>query len=226
MKAVISKPGLVALVALSLLVGPPAAVPAAAVAEEPTITPIEFPGASQTSAGGINARGDIVGSYRRCPLPSPPGCAEPDRQSHGFLLRGGTFTSIDVPGAMSTQAHGISPGGDIVGNYDPPCCPAGRLGFVLRGGTFTLIHFPGSIFTDAFGINPHGDVVGRYAVDNVKTGNGFVLRAGTFTPVHFPGAILTDAAGINPRGDIVGNVIMPAGIGGDRKVHGFLLSQK
>ena len=126
MKPVIPRLGLMALVALSLLVGPPAAVPAAAVAEEPTFTPIEFPGALQTFASGINPRGDIVGSYRSA-----------DRQSHGFLLRGGTFTSIDVPGAMSTQAHGISPGGDIVGNYDPPCCPAGRLGFVLRGYRFT-----------------------------------------------------------------------------------------
>ena len=47
-----------------------------------------------------------------------------------------TFTTIDVPGATSTQAHGINPRGDIVGTYE-----AGgiRHGFLLHEGAFTAI---------------------------------------------------------------------------------------
>jgi hypothetical protein len=38
---------------------------------------------------------------------------------HGFLLRAGTFTPIDVPGAnvIGTQARGINAQGTIVGAF-------------------------------------------------------------------------------------------------------------
>jgi hypothetical protein len=38
--------------------------------------------------------------------------------THGFLLdKRGSFTTIDVPGASSTQPLGINPRGDISGMY-------------------------------------------------------------------------------------------------------------
>ena len=101
MKPVIPRLGLMALVALSLL-----AVPAAAVAGEPSFTSIDVPGALRTAALGINPRGDIVGWYESA-----------DRKVHGYLLRGGTFTSIDVPGAPFSLADGINPRGDVVGLF-------------------------------------------------------------------------------------------------------------
>jgi hypothetical protein len=36
---------------------------------------------------------------------------------NGFLLSKGTFTTIDYPGAITTRAFGINPGGDVVGAY-------------------------------------------------------------------------------------------------------------
>ena len=36
---------------------------------------------------------------------------------HGYLLSGGSFTTIDPPGATFTEAIGINPRGQIVGNY-------------------------------------------------------------------------------------------------------------
>ena len=36
---------------------------------------------------------------------------------HGYLLSGGEFTSFDFPSANSTEAFGINPRGDIVGEY-------------------------------------------------------------------------------------------------------------
>jgi hypothetical protein len=40
-----------------------------------------------------------------------------NRVSHGFLLSGGRYTPVDVPGAVSTEAFKINPDGTIVGNY-------------------------------------------------------------------------------------------------------------
>jgi uncharacterized membrane protein len=37
---------------------------------------------------------------------------------HGFLLREGEFTTIDVPGAIATSAYGINARGDIVGGFN------------------------------------------------------------------------------------------------------------
>src|SRR2546427_9879475 len=70
-----------------------------------TILP-DFPGATFTSFRGINTAGDIVGFY-----------ATATGVGHGFLLRGGTFTTIDPPGSLGTLALGINDQGDIVGEY-------------------------------------------------------------------------------------------------------------
>src|SRR5215472_9002633 len=70
-----------------------------------------------------------------------------------------TFTSIDFPGAARTQAHGINPRGDIVGEY----VSAGLThGFLLSGGQFTTIDFPGATLTAPNDINARGDIVGFY----------------------------------------------------------------
>jgi uncharacterized membrane protein len=47
---------------------------------------------------------------------------------HGFLLRNGTFTTIDAPGATDSRASGINPQGDIVGFYSDN---SGQHGFLL-----------------------------------------------------------------------------------------------
>ena len=52
---------------------------------------------------GINDSGEIVGTFRM-------GGVE-----HGFLLSGGTYTTITAPGATTTVASGINNGGQIVG---------------------------------------------------------------------------------------------------------------
>lgn len=72
----------------------------------PGLSTIDVPGASFTSATGINPQGDIVGQYD-----------DEAGRRHGFLLVDGAFTTIDYPNAVSTGAFGINPQGDIVGNY-------------------------------------------------------------------------------------------------------------
>ena len=70
-------------------------------------TPVQPPGSAGGSlASGINASGQVVGTYY----------AQPGFMSgHGFLLTGGTYTTLDVPGSIFTAANGINDQGQVVG---------------------------------------------------------------------------------------------------------------
>jgi probable HAF family extracellular repeat protein len=59
-----------------------------------------------TSANGINNQDQIVGVY-----------VDADGAEHGFLLSRGTFTTIDVPNSVTTDAFGINDRGQIVGLF-------------------------------------------------------------------------------------------------------------
>src|SRR5262245_32173633 len=65
-----------------------------------TFTTLDHPsGTVATGANGINDAGQIVGVY-----------IDASRQGHGFLLSGGTFTTLDDPsaGPGGTFANGIN----------------------------------------------------------------------------------------------------------------------
>jgi hypothetical protein len=110
--------------------------------------------AAQTSARGINSRGDIVGSYVA------------GGQQHGFLLMHGQFISLDfpVPGVRATIANGINALGEIVGQYTAPVhnssnppsedsplyCPSAAdpaciKGFYYWRGQFSTVTFPTTV---------------------------------------------------------------------------------
>jgi probable HAF family extracellular repeat protein len=127
-----------------------------------TFTTLDVPGASTTSAAGINSRGQIVGFY----------FDSVDGPVHGFLYDAGVFTTLDVPGAISTQAWGINPRGQIVGIYSDT--ERQQHGFLYDAGVFTTIDvpFPGAFNTFVFGINPRGQIVGGYS--DSTGGHGFV----------------------------------------------------
>ena len=115
--------------------------------------PIDYPDALATIPFGINAQGDVVGSF-----------VDGGSVSHGFILRDGEFTTIDVPGAAGTDARGISPAGDIVGGYWLPGEPAANIhGYLLRrDGTLEYIDYPGQINTIPQRILPDGTILGCY----------------------------------------------------------------
>jgi len=69
-------------------------------------TSIEPAGALTSQARGINARGEIVGTFTGA-----------DNVPHAFLFNKGTFTLTDVPGALVTRSRGINARGQISGNY-------------------------------------------------------------------------------------------------------------
>jgi uncharacterized membrane protein len=64
---------------------------------------------------GINQRGDMVGVFAY--VSADEECSPFFAGAHGFLLRDGEFTRIDVPGAAGTEAWSINDDGVIVGRF-------------------------------------------------------------------------------------------------------------
>ena len=115
-------------------------------------------------------------------------------------MSGGTFTTIDVPGASDTVAYGINGSGQIVGRFWDG---ARGHGYLLSGGTFTTIDVLGASGTLASGINDFGQIVGRFS--DVLPVTMFIRSSGgTFTTIDVPGAP-TGPTGINVIGQIVGS---------------------
>ena len=114
------------------------------------------------------------------------------------------FMTIDVPGAVFTNAQGINSLGDIVGIYVDAA--GKRHGFELSDGDFISIDYPGATVTDARGINRRGEIVGAFmnAPGGPPNMHGYLLKRGTFSEVQFPGYLGTIAQRISPRGDIYG----------------------
>jgi probable HAF family extracellular repeat protein len=84
------------------------------------------------------------------------------KNTHGFLDTGGSFTQIDVPGAVGyTLIHDINNMGQIVGDFSDG---TNTHGFLNTDGNFTQIDPPGggAVLTNAFGINNAGQIVGFF----------------------------------------------------------------
>jgi probable HAF family extracellular repeat protein len=164
-------------------------------------TRIDFPGAPQTFASGINNRGQVVGGY-----------LDAKGRPHGYRWDKGLFTTIDVPDAVATAATDINDRGEMVGFFgdDPndPTAATGARGFLLSRGDFTTFDAPDVAITQPSSINNRGQIVGSTVSDAALADfHGFLLAkgpSGPFTPIDFPGAPRTVAVGINDRTQIVG----------------------
>jgi probable HAF family extracellular repeat protein len=176
-------------------------------------TTLDPPGSTSTAVNGINADGRVVGNYY-----------DAGGTQHGFLLSGGLYTTLDVPGASTgaggtsqngTSANGINSAGNIVGLfYDEG---GTRHGYRLSGGSFTTLDPPGSDRTQALSINDSDQIVGSYRASDAV--HGFLLSGGVYTTLDVPGSSLTVAFGTNNAGEIVGDYQDSGGT-----FHGFLLS--
>jgi len=170
-------------------------------AQSRAYTTIDFPGATETGASGINNLGQIVGGY-----------VLPDGSRHGFLYSGGIFTTIDDPNALtSSEALGINNSGQIVGAFDLNTPEGGHVfegahAFLYSGGLFTTLDYPatGVTHTTANKINNSSTIAGVYRFNG--PGNGFLDVGGAFSTVNVPVALgcCTHDNGINDAGDVVG----------------------
>jgi uncharacterized membrane protein len=169
-----------------------------------TVT-IDVPGANATEGRDISPAADsYVGEY-------VDGAGK-----HGFLLQDETFTTIDWPDAISTDAHAINSLGAIVGVYRIP----EEHGYLLTSEGSLPIDVPNALATSVQGINDRGDMVGGYCdvAPCFPEGNrGYLLSEGQFTTIDVPGATVTQAWKINAKRDVVGVYTDTAGV-----FHGFL----
>ena len=154
-----------------------------------TVLP-DVPGAVLTEATAINNLGDIVGFY-----------FDAGFAPHGFILRGGVYTTYDYPGSTRTILTRINARGDVTGIRRDS--DGHRRGFVLQNGVITTIDVPGSLNTRTGGINNQGEVVGYYDDTNLVS-HGFLFKNGVYTTLDFPGASDTVLLDINDRGVIAG----------------------
>jgi hypothetical protein len=149
---------------------------------------VKYPKAASTCVEGISNDGKIAGTD-----------TDTKGNTHGFLLVGKTYTSLDYPGGVFTEATKVNNSGVVVGAYSDGTTDHG---FMWQSGTFTAIDYPGASFTFVYGINDSGTIVGDTYF--AGTYHGFLLSSGTYTSIDYPGAAGTDATGINNSGEIVG----------------------
>jgi probable HAF family extracellular repeat protein len=117
-----------------------------------SVTDPNAPGASLTAAA-INNNGGIAGLYTN------PANGSTD----GFLMTGGTFTDLAVPGASSTMAFGVNNHGAVVGAYTAGSGAATHGFRWTPGHGFQTIDDPHGIGTTFVnGVNDAGDLVGFY----------------------------------------------------------------
>ena len=164
------------------------------------LTTLDFPGASDTYARGINESGTVVGLWDLVDSNGNPLIV------HGFTWNKGTFTQLDFPGAGDTAALGINDRGDIVGSWDPGIISTTEHGFVLSKGQFISfdVPFAGATLTQANDINAKGSIVGEW-FDASGVSHGFLAEGANITSIDYPGAAITTAWGINSAGHIVGS---------------------
>jgi hypothetical protein len=156
---------------------------------------IDFPNATATTAGSINARGDISGFY-----------FDANGVGHGFRLVKGIFSTIDFPDASFTSARAMNARGDIAGRIHD--ANGNDHGFLLHDGQFTQIDYPGAAATVGRGINNAGDVTGNHVTD-VGTESGFILKDGIFHNVRVPNSLSTDVWMAEDNGRVmVGDAVM------------------
>jgi hypothetical protein len=169
-----------------------------------TMSPIVFPGSSDTWAYGINASHTIVGQYEALVGPV---------QQIGFSYSNGVFTSIQIPNAVYTNVSGINDAGTMVGSYELFSSPT-SVGFMLQNGQLTTIAVPGAYETTVMGINNEGEIVGYYSTSPNSGNVGFVYDGTSFTSFTAPGGTSTYAYNVNDAGQVVGFVVGTRGDSG------------
>jgi uncharacterized membrane protein len=172
---------------------------------------IDIPGATLTTAQGVNGRGAIVGWYT-------------DAQgTHGYQLHKGRVTTIDYPGAAYTDARGINSRGEIVGAYRLPGEPAVNFhGYVRdRFGTFTPIDFPGHTNLIPQRITDEGWVLGcRHDTDLMGTMRGVAINSHDTTQTREIGLFASMNNGSTLDGSVVVGLYTDMDTG---KGHAYLL---
>lgn len=160
----------------------------------------DFPGpkgATSWYTGAMNDKGWIVGGYQ-----------DSSGVSHGFLLQGEKYTTLDVPNATASFAYGINNQGNITLTWvDSSGAYEGAV-YNYNAKTYTPINVPGAgpNGSEASFINNEGDIT-LWWFDSSGTVHGalFVHAANQFYTFDYPKAAGgTYPNGINDKNALVG----------------------
>lgn len=159
-----------------------------------TYTDVPGPtGATAASANAINDSGAIVGNY-----------TDSAGMTHGFLLKKGKYTTLDVTGAKSTIATGINKTGKIVlywtdsnGAFESS---------IYNGKTYKTINVPGATNSYALDDNAAGDVCFQW-LDSSGVSHGALLHRKKYYTFDYPKAVFTYGGGLNDKNNIIGGFI-------------------
>jgi uncharacterized membrane protein len=170
------------------------------------LTQLDYPGAADTFAYGINNSNTVVGVYDTDPNSD---------DAHGFIWSNGVFTPFDVPGAIVTIILAVNDRGDLGGVW---ANDTEVHMFLVRNGHLSSFDVPvaGVTVDEIRGMNDLGQLVGYYE-DSNGIDHGYVWTRKSFTTIDYPGATLTFVEGINSAGQIVGRWF-----DADFNVHGFV----
>jgi len=154
----------------------------------------DIPGPSSalsSDASGINDAGVISGDF----------FSGTDRTHHGFVLKGGKYKQLDVPGATTTFGGGINAAGlvtliwgDAVGYTQSS---------LYNGKKYTSINVPGAALTVAQAINTAGDIV-FFVLDPYGVEHAALKKGNDYFIFDDPKGFNTGAGGINDSDLIVG----------------------
>lgn len=128
-----------------------------------------------------------------------------------------SYASVDVPGALATEARGVNNNGVIVGFYQTtscndiyavPTCPT--QGFKYVNGSYKKLAVPGAVSTAIMGVNDYGDLVGFYT-DSGGSKHGFIwYHQNVVKTIDYPNppkaGLTTIPFGINKAGKVVGGL--------------------
>lgn len=147
---------------------------------------------------GVNDAGEIVGSY-----------IDSSFHQHGFTLKNGKYTSLNVPGAVITGATGINNDGTIVLYWQNSRNVVQSS--LYNGSTYKSINVPGATDSKAEDINTNGDVIYTWT-DSTGGYHGALRQEGKyykFDDAQGHGSENTFAYGLNNNRQIVGFELSP-----------------
>ena len=167
-------------------------------------------GASATQPQGINASGDVVGSYTA------------NGRSHGFIRSNGVIATIDYLSpdntvADNTTLRGIGPDGEVVGTYRDNSEPAvASHGFRRTpDGAFIPVEYVsnGTSFNVVLQrILPDGTILGcRHLHDTMGSMRGIMIGGGQATELDVPASMNN---GATPDGHLIVGFYTPMGSNG------------
>jgi hypothetical protein len=163
-----------------------------------TFEHLQYPGAVQTYAQGINSGGAVVGYY-----------VNTSGLANGFVYEGGAYTGVDITDSSSTWAYGVNKSGEITGAFHRTISSgAATVGFTQAvGGTLTQFAVPFARATVGQAINSSGSVVGYAEFGLVSSATYTAIErsaSGTIAALAVTGQPQTWATSINDVGIIAG----------------------